>query len=312
MRPPRGGSDRGGLLRESRVLQRADHAAPHHALGEEAPKALDRVHKAQKDADRAVPGRLGRAASPCTPSTAARTCSPPTPRASSASSRSARSRPTRPTPRRSRRRSGCPAALGPARSTSASARSSAASRSRTSGSTSRTATATAPTPRRTATPPPPPSEVAAGLGAGTLPPFLGIRIKPLTGELAPRSLRTLDLFLTDAARARPAARCRDNFVVTLPKITSRDRRRGRWSDVFEPLEDGSASRRARCKLEIMVETTQTHPRPERAGRCCRGSTRRRAAAARRALRDLRLHRQLRHHRRAPEDAATRRATSRST
>src|SRR5688572_30826598 len=34
-------------------------------------------------------------------------------------------------------------------------------------------------------------EVASGLVAGTLPPFLGIRIKPLTRDLAARSLRTL-------------------------------------------------------------------------------------------------------------------------
>src|SRR5512141_1750668 len=40
-------------------------------------------------------------------------------------------------------------------------------------------------------------QVAAGMVAGTLPPFLGIRIKPLTGELAGRSLRTLDVFLTE-------------------------------------------------------------------------------------------------------------------
>src|SRR5256714_3596373 len=40
-------------------------------------------------------------------------------------------------------------------------------------------------------------QVAAGYVAGTLPPFLGIRIKPLTRELAARSLRTLDVFLIE-------------------------------------------------------------------------------------------------------------------
>src|SRR5205085_9074390 len=39
-------------------------------------------------------------------------------------------------------------------------------------------------------------EVAAGMAAGSLPPFVGIRIKPLNEELRARSLRTLDLFLT--------------------------------------------------------------------------------------------------------------------
>jgi hypothetical protein len=31
---------------------------------------------------------------------------------------------------------------------------------------------------------------------GTLPPFIGIRIKPFTQELMRRSVRTLDIFLT--------------------------------------------------------------------------------------------------------------------
>lgn len=59
-------------------------------------------------------------------------------------------------------------------------------------------------------------EVAAGMEAGTLPPFIGIRIKPLTAELGGRSLRTLDMFigaLVESAGALP-----DGFVVTLAKI----------------------------------------------------------------------------------------------
>src|SRR5215212_12113204 len=39
-------------------------------------------------------------------------------------------------------------------------------------------------------------EVAVGMRNDTLPPFLGIRIKPFTSELMRRGLRTLDLFLT--------------------------------------------------------------------------------------------------------------------
>src|SRR5439155_19197391 len=38
-------------------------------------------------------------------------------------------------------------------------------------------------------------EMAKGLREGTLPPFIGIRIKPLSAELHARSLRTLDRFL---------------------------------------------------------------------------------------------------------------------
>ena len=42
-------------------------------------------------------------------------------------------------------------------------------------------------------------EVAAGMNAGELPPFIGIRIKPFTEELRDRSIRTLDIFLTELA-----------------------------------------------------------------------------------------------------------------
>ena len=51
----------------------------------------------------------------------------------------------------------------------------------------------------------------------TLPPFIGIRIKPMSNELHARSLRTLDLFVTALARAT-RGRLPANFVVTIPKI----------------------------------------------------------------------------------------------
>ena len=51
------------------------------------------------------------------------------------------------------------------------------------------------------------AEVARGMREGTLPAFIGIRIKPLTEELHARSLRTLDVFMTELVRgARPARR----------------------------------------------------------------------------------------------------------
>ena len=62
-------------------------------------------------------------------------------------------------------------------------------------------------------------EVAAGLAAGTLPPGIGIRIKPLSEELKRRSLRTFDLFLTRLLE-RTGGALPPNFVVTLPKITT--------------------------------------------------------------------------------------------
>jgi len=61
-------------------------------------------------------------------------------------------------------------------------------------------------------------EVASAMEAGTLSPFIGIRIKPLNEELRGRSLRTLQLFI--ATLLDRAGRLPDHFVVTLPKITA--------------------------------------------------------------------------------------------
>jgi citrate lyase beta subunit len=98
-------------------------------------------------------------------------------------------------------------------------------------------------------------QVAAGMVANTLPPFLGIRIKPLTGELAARSLRTLDVFLTELL-ANTNGTLPPNFVVTLPKIQS-------VVDVellietFEQLEDRLDIENGALRVEFMVETTQS-------------------------------------------------------
>jgi hypothetical protein len=62
------------------------------------------------------------------------------------------------------------------------------------------------------------NEVVRGMEAGTLPPFIGIRIKDLSGESCVRSMRTLDLFLT-ALDQRSRGALPANFVVTLPKVT---------------------------------------------------------------------------------------------
>jgi len=98
-------------------------------------------------------------------------------------------------------------------------------------------------------------QVAAGMVAGTLPPFLGVRIKPLGGELAGRALRTLDVFLTELL-AITNGTLPANFVVTLPKIQSR-------VDVdvlvetFDQLEDRLDIEHGALRVEFMVETTQS-------------------------------------------------------
>ena len=98
-------------------------------------------------------------------------------------------------------------------------------------------------------------EVAKGMKAATLPPFIGIRIKPLSEELARRSLRTLDLFVSTVLRetggALPAG-----FVVTLPKITAREQIEVLCAALGE-LERALGLADRALPIEFMVETTQS-------------------------------------------------------
>ena len=77
-------------------------------------------------------------------------------------------------------------------------------------------------------------EVARGLAAGTLPPFIGIRIKPFNEELRARSMRTLDIFVSTVV-AESGGRLPDNFVVTLPKITTPEQVAA-LADLFDLIE----------------------------------------------------------------------------
>jgi len=80
---------------------------------------------------------------------------------------------------------------------------------------------------------------AAGalLGSAGLPPFFGIRIKPLTPASRQRGLRTLDLFL-NAAGTVP-----NGFLVTLPKVTSTDQ----IKQLLEAVP-------VQARIELMIET----------------------------------------------------------
>lgn len=98
-------------------------------------------------------------------------------------------------------------------------------------------------------------QVVAGLATGSLPPFIGIRIKPLTRDLAARSLRTLDVFLTELVSGTQG-QLPQNFVITLPKIQSRADVET-IVDTFEILEDRLDLPASSLRLEIMVETTQS-------------------------------------------------------
>lgn len=96
------------------------------------------------------------------------------------------------------------------------------------------------------------SEVVAGMEGGSLPPFIGIRVKSLSGELSPRALRTLDLFVTTVAEG--AGSIPDGFAVTLPKIQDAEQVRVMVEALGE-LE--SALGVGRIPMELMIETPQT-------------------------------------------------------
>jgi citrate lyase beta subunit len=98
-------------------------------------------------------------------------------------------------------------------------------------------------------------EVAKGMKAGTLPPFIGIRIKPFNEELRARSMRTLDIFVSTLL-AESGGKLPDNFVVTLPKITTPEQVAA-LADIFDLLEKQTGLAAGSMKMEMMIETTQS-------------------------------------------------------
>ena len=98
-------------------------------------------------------------------------------------------------------------------------------------------------------------ELAAGAAAGSLPPFVGIRIKPLTAELGRRSLATLDRFLRTLAAAGDG-RLPAGFVVTLPKVTLVEQVET-LSAALERIEAELGLAEGAVPIELMVETPRS-------------------------------------------------------
>jgi citrate lyase beta subunit len=98
-------------------------------------------------------------------------------------------------------------------------------------------------------------EVAKGMTSHSLPPFIGIRIKPLTEEQKNRAIRTLDLFISSLSE-RTNGNLPDNFVVTLPKVTIPEQVTA-LVQLFEVLEQKTDLPTGSLKLELMIETPQS-------------------------------------------------------
>ena len=97
-------------------------------------------------------------------------------------------------------------------------------------------------------------EVAQGMRDGTLPPFIGLRVKPLSDELQARSFRTLRLFLRTlvehAGGTLPAG-----FVVTLPKILVPEHV-ALFAEELAELEAELGLNDSTLRIEVMIETPQ--------------------------------------------------------
>jgi len=95
-------------------------------------------------------------------------------------------------------------------------------------------------------------EVAAGARQGTLPPFIGIRIKNLGDELRERALRTAHLFI-ERLLAETGGSLPSNFVVTLPKITAASQVAA-LASAFDRLEAAHHLAPGSLQMELMIET----------------------------------------------------------
>ncbi len=95
-------------------------------------------------------------------------------------------------------------------------------------------------------------ELAKGMRDGSLPPFIGMRVKPLNEELRARSVRTLDLVYTALAESGGMP---DRWVVTIPKITIIEQVEFTVS-VLRQLERKLDLPAGSLQFEAMVETPQ--------------------------------------------------------
>jgi citrate lyase beta subunit len=95
---------------------------------------------------------------------------------------------------------------------------------------------------------------ARGRAEGTLPPFLGIRIKSMIDDTRARALRTLDGFLTTLVESNGGA-LPPGFIVTLPKLQN-PAHAAALADALDLLEPRLGLAPGAVRFEIMIEQTQ--------------------------------------------------------
>jgi hypothetical protein len=101
--------------------------------------------------------------------------------------------------------------------------------------------------------------VAEARDAGTLPPFVGLRVKSFAEGLHARSVRTLDGFLT--ALLERSDSLPHGFVITFPKVVA-DEHVSAFSEVLGRLEEALGLPAGALRFEIQVETTESVVAPD--------------------------------------------------
>lgn len=99
------------------------------------------------------------------------------------------------------------------------------------------------------------TETARGLVEGTLPRIIGIRLKPLTAELGRRSVRTLDLFLSQLLHLT-GGRLPGCFLITLPKVILPEQVSA-LAGILHLLELQTGLAPGTLKIEIMIESPRS-------------------------------------------------------
>ena len=99
------------------------------------------------------------------------------------------------------------------------------------------------------------AEIATGMQSGTLSPFIGVRIKPFNEELRSRSVRTLDIFLTELV-SRTKGKFPPNFFITLPKVVIPEEPTA-LAAVCAKLEPSLGLEKNTLRIELMIETPQS-------------------------------------------------------
>src|SRR5258708_25015413 len=96
------------------------------------------------------------------------------------------------------------------------------------------------------------SQLDRGMSEKILPPFIGIRIKPLNEELRRGSIRTLDIVMTALVKEGGIPH---GWIVTVPKITIIEQVEYIVA-VLSRLEDDLGIDGGALRFEVMVETPQ--------------------------------------------------------